>query len=132
MHYSNDPGNKEYRQLLRRDQTPTERMLWRYLQRKQILGLKFRRQHGFGCYVMDFYCPTIRLCIEIDGEVHNDEKVKKKDEDRTTFLNSKGITVLRFSNEEIEKNCQQVAEQIKEFINSKNWGYRYDRRPPTP
>ncbi len=81
---------------------------------------------------MDFYCPTIRLCIEIDGEVHNDEKVKKKDEDRTAFLNSKGITVLRFSNEEIEKNCQQVAEQIKEFINSKNWGYRYDRRPPTP
>ena len=54
--------------------------------------------------MMDFYCPTIRLCIEIDGEVHNTEEAKVHDKERTLFLNQYGIKVIRFKNEDIENN----------------------------
>ena len=57
MHLSNDPSTKEFRQKLRREST-AERILWRQLRGKQILGLKFRQQHGYGAYVLDFFCPT--------------------------------------------------------------------------
>ena len=102
MNYSNHPATIEYRQLLRRTETPVERMLWKHLRGKQLDGYRFRQQHGFGPYVWDFYCPSIRLCIELDGNVHDDEQVRIKDEDRTLFLNTNGINVLRFRNEEVE------------------------------
>lgn len=122
MNYSNHPATKEYRRLLRMTETSTERMLWKRLRGKQLDGYRFRQQHGFGPYVLDFYCPSIRLCIELDGGVHNDEKVKQKDEERTVFLKQDRIQVLRFRNEEVEQNIEHVLERIKDFILSINQG----------
>ena len=95
MHYSNHPVTKEYRQILRRTTTPTENMLWRRLKGKQLDGLRFRQQHGYGPYVLDFYCPSLRLCIELDGNIHDEEQVRLKDEERTEFLLEQRIHVLR-------------------------------------
>ena len=122
MNYSNHPATKEYRRLLRMTETSTERMLWKRLRGKQLDGYRFRQQHGFGPYVLDFYCPSIRLSIELDGGVHNDEKVKQKDEERTVFLKQNRIQVLRFRNEEVEQNIEYVLERIKDFILSINQG----------
>ena len=117
MNYSNHPMTKDFRRQLRHDETPMERKLWKYLRNKQLNGLRFRQQHGFGPYIMDFYCPSIRLCIELDGEVHNTIEQQRKDADRTVFLNQNRIHVLRLKNEEVEMDIQGTLEKIKQFIN---------------
>ena len=117
MHYSNHPVTKEYRQILRRTTTPTENMLWRRLKGKQLDGLRFRQQHGYGPYVLDFYCPSLRLCIELDGIIHDEEQVRLKDEERTEFLLEQRIHVLRFRNEDVENDVEGVLERIREYIN---------------
>ena len=117
MHYSNHPVTKEYRQILRRTTTPTENMLWRRLKGKQLDGLRFRQQHGYGPYVLDFYCPSLRLCIELDGNIHDEEQVRLKDEERTEFLLEQRIHVLRFRNEDVENDVEGVFERIRDYIN---------------
>ena len=116
MNYSNHPVTKEFRQLLRRTETPTERILWKHLRGKQLDGYRFRQQHVFGPYILDFYCPSIRLYIELDGTVHDTEEAKQKDADRTAFLNQNRISVIRFRNEEVEANVENVISKIREFI----------------
>ena len=118
MNYSNHPATKEYRQLLRRTETPTERILWKELRGKQLEGYRFRQQHGFGPYILDFYCPTLRLCIELDGEIHNNEEVRQKDDERAVFLTQNRIHVLRFRNEEVELNINEVLDRIRDYIKS--------------
>ena len=132
MNYSNHPATKAYRQLLRRTETPTERMLWKKLRGKQLEGYRFRQQHGFGPYVLDFYCPSLRLCIELDGDVHNEESVKLKDEERTRFLKQNRIKVLRFRNEEVEQRIDHVLMKIREFINTSINGGDEGVQTPTP
>ena len=117
MNYSNHPVTKEFRQLLRREETPTERMLWKRLRGKQLDGYRFRQQHGFGPYILDFYCPSIRLCIELDGEVHDSKEAQLHDSDRTSFLNENRIHVIRFRNEEVEQSIEMVIQKIREYIN---------------
>ena len=129
MNYSNHPATKEYRRLLRMTETPTERMLWKKLKGKQLEGYRFRQQHGFGPYVLDFYCPSLRLCIEIDGEVHVEDRVKQKDEERTIFLKENRIKVLKFRNEEVEQNIGNVLERIKNYIRSINQGQEVVQTP---
>jgi len=91
-------------------------MLWKHLRGKQLDGYRFRQQHGFGPYVLDFYCPALRLCIELDGSVHDSVEARQKDADRTTFLNQNRISVLRFKNDEVEDNVEGVIERIREYI----------------
>ena len=117
MNYSNHPATKDYRQLLRKTETPAERMLWRKIKGKQLDGYRFRQQHGYGPYVLDFYCPALRLCIELDGDVHDEERVRIKDEERTEFLCEQRIHVLRFRNEDVENDVEGVLERIREYIN---------------
>ena len=116
MNYSNHPTTKEFRQFLRKNQTPTEHIMWKHLRKKQLNGFRFRQQHGFGPYILDFYCPELRLCIEIDGKIHDTPKNQQKDKERTRFLNQNRIDVLRFRNEEIENNIEDVIKVIKEYI----------------
>ena len=117
MNYSNHPATKEYRQLLRKAETPAERMLWRKIKGKQFDGYRFRQQHGYGPYVLDFYCPALRLCIELDGDVHHEERVRIKDEERTEFLCEQRIHVLRFRNKDVETDVDGVLNRIREYIN---------------
>jgi len=95
-----------------------EKKLWRYLKGKQLDGYRFRQQHGFGPFVLDFYCPALRLCVEVDGGVHQEESVKEKDEDRTVFLNENRIKVIRVTNDEVETDIDKVLEKIRTFISN--------------
>ncbi|MGR5233157.1 endonuclease domain-containing protein [Vibrio rotiferianus] len=88
-----------------------EKVLWQRIRRKQ-LGMKFRRQHGVGRYIVDFYCAELNLVIEIDGDSHFSTEGKEKDSMRDAFMEALGIEVLRFTNEEVMKQTESVLEQI--------------------
>jgi len=100
------------RQELRREMPPAERKLWGYLHNEQ-LGAKFRRQFSIGRYVLDFYCPRLRLAIEIDGESHTGDEAQAYDALRQREIEALGIVFLRFSNLEVYGNVQGVAETIR-------------------
>jgi len=101
---------------LRKNQTPQEAKMWSILRNYQIDGLKFKRQYPIGDYIVDFVCKDIKLVIEIDGSQHNESPNIEYDEKRTKYLNSKSYTVLRFWNNDIDKNIDGVYEKILETI----------------
>jgi len=99
---------------LRKNQTEQEKVLWKRLRNRQQGGKHFRRQHPYNIYILDFYCFESSLAIEIDGEIHL--KQKEYDLERTRFLESSGLKVLRFRNEEIEKRIEWVIKEIGKFL----------------
>jgi len=100
------------RRYLRNFQTNAERLLWSQL-RQNKFGHKFRRQHSFGPFIMDFYCSELKLAIEADGSIHDEETVKEYDKQRQEYLEENNINVLRFTNEEIFGELEKVNEKIK-------------------
>jgi cyclase len=100
---------------LRERQTAAEEILWNYLKTKP-LGFKFRRQHPFLTYILDFYCHSLQLVIEVDGSIHELESVKQKDQLREGQLIQMGLTVLRFSNDEIKFRSYDVFKAIENHI----------------
>jgi very-short-patch-repair endonuclease len=99
------------RKELRKSSTPQELKLWYYLRNKK-LGVKFRRQHGMGPYIVDFYCKENNLIIELDGSQHLNEK--EYDKERDSYIETLEIKVLRFWNSEIDKNIEEVLVKIKD------------------
>ncbi|MBI3764933.1 MAG: endonuclease domain-containing protein, partial [Ignavibacteriales bacterium] len=100
MHWHFEQYNKNgipRARKLRREMTDAERKLWRYLRNDQ-LETKIRRQVPIGSYVLDFYCPKAKLCIEIDGSQHFEDEGLKRDQVRDNYLTERGIDVLRISN----------------------------------
>ena len=105
---------KERRKTLRNSPTPQELKLWYFLKNKN-LDVKFRRQHGIGSYIADFYCKEKNLIIELDGSQHIDNK--EYDKERSEYFNVIEIKVLRFWNSEIDNNIEEVLNKIKkEFV----------------
>ena len=100
---------------MRKNLTPQEIVLWSKLRREQM-GCKFRRQHAIGNYIVDFYCPEKKLIIEIDGAQHKRAKDTKYDTKRTRYFESLEIKVLRFWNNEINKNLDGVVLKIEEYL----------------
>ena len=96
---------------LRREMTPPEVILWQAL-RERPAGLKFRRQHPAGPYILDFYCDIIRLCVEVDGEVHEREGRPERDAIRDEWLRLRRVTVLRIPAAEVLKDLDAVVRQI--------------------
>ena len=94
----NLPEQKAFRKELRNSMTSAEVVLWQMLKGKQIEGFKFRRQFGIGPFVVDFYCPILRLAIELDGAYHFSEEMESYDEQRSLYLARNDIKVLRFEN----------------------------------
>ena len=92
------PALQTFRTELRKNLTPAEATLWRYLSGSKLDGRKFRRQHSFDKYIFDFYCPAERLAVELDGEVHRTERAELHDNERKVFLRDYGILVVRFEN----------------------------------
>ena len=110
----NPKNTKPLRQELRANATPAEKLLWQHLKEKQINNYKFRRQHGVGPYILDFYCPALRLGIEPDGNVHEDVIVQEHDLKREMYLKKiASINILRFENEEVISNTEAVIEIIR-------------------
>ncbi|OGI45724.1 hypothetical protein A2121_01430 [Candidatus Nomurabacteria bacterium GWB1_40_6] len=105
----------ERRKELRNESTPEEILLWLQLKNSKI-GFKFRRQHSIGGYIVDFYCPTNRVVIEIDGLQHSKKENKEYDKIRSKYLESLNIKVLRFTNLEISTETQKVVDKIKEEL----------------
>jgi very-short-patch-repair endonuclease len=96
---------------LRHAPTPAEELLWRRIRDRQISGAKFRRQHAIGVYVVDFYCAEAKLVVEIDGPIH--EHQQQADANRQAFLESQGLHVLRFTNEQVMTAWPTALETIR-------------------
>ena len=103
------------RKALCRNQTDAERLLWRHLRNRQLGGFKFRRQHSFPPYIVDFACSEKRLIVELDGSQH--ALTMEADEQRTKFLEEKGFRVIRFWNNEILGSTEAVLVRILELLN---------------
>lgn len=101
--------------LLRKEMTETEVLLWKEL-RNFKLGLKFRRQHPVGRFIVDFYCHQAKLVIEIDGGIHQQEIQKERDENRTYELEKLGLKVIRFDNQNIKLNISEVIKEIEKTL----------------
>jgi very-short-patch-repair endonuclease len=102
---------------LRREATEVEARLWSKLKGGQLDGLSFRRQHPAGAYVLDFYCPQLRLSIELDGSQHGEPDQQVHDERRSAWLRDRGVTELRFWNNDVTQNLPGVLEAIQSAAN---------------
>ena len=98
---------------LRLNPTLAEQKLWSCLQNKQT-GHKYRFQHPTRVYVVDFYCNALELVIEVDGDIHSDRIVKMEDEQKTIDLLAEGYFILRFTNDQVINNINQVMKKIYE------------------
>ncbi|MEK7512853.1 MAG: endonuclease domain-containing protein [Patescibacteria group bacterium] len=113
--YSNK-SVKERRRALRNEPTDAERKMWHMLRGKRVNGKRFLRQYSAGKYILDFYCPELRLAIEIDGSQHIDSP---HDDKRTEFLGKLNIFVLRFWNNDVLKNPDGVYKKLLTEITKK-------------
>lgn len=103
---------KQRRQRLRNTATPAEAELWKMLRRSQLQRRKSRRQHSIGPYVVDFYCPSERLIVELDGAAHDDPARRDYDDERQRFLTERGFRILRFENEDVFEQPDMVLASI--------------------
>ncbi len=101
---------------LRRSQTKAEATLWKHLARRQLAGIKFRRQQPIGSYIVDFVAFEHKLVIELDGSQHDEITIKGSDEYRTAWLEKSGYKVLRFWNNEVLENTSGVVETILQAL----------------
>jgi very-short-patch-repair endonuclease len=107
---------KSRRRELRNNPTAAEAALWKCLQRRKLLEMKFRRQYSIGHYVVDFFCVECNLAVELDGAMHADVMRQEYDAGRTVFLQNQGVEVLRFENRQVFENIEGVLERIRESI----------------
>lgn len=114
----NDKRLKKIRKSLRRNQTAAERKIWSLVRNRQVNGFKFYRQYSVGKYVLDFYCPEVRLAIELDGGQHAEAKLKARDAERSKDLKTRNIRVIRFWDNEVFENPEGVYEVILGEINN--------------
>jgi very-short-patch-repair endonuclease len=99
---------------LRHPLTASEQILWKALRDSRLQGVKFRRQHPFGPYILDFFCVKAQLAVELDGSVHEQDEQEEYDRERTAYLEQCGLRVLRFKNQEVERNVEDVLDRILE------------------
>ncbi|HSW93284.1 MAG TPA: endonuclease domain-containing protein [Gammaproteobacteria bacterium] len=108
--------NKTNSRFLRSNQTDAEALLWSCIRRKQIKNVQFYRQKLIGNFIVDFYAPSVKMVIEIDGGQHYDEAHIEKDKKRDLYLNQLNLKVLRFDNLQVLRSINSVLEVIFEEI----------------
>jgi very-short-patch-repair endonuclease len=116
---------------LRKQFSDAENIIWFYLRNRRFHDLKFRRQYSIGQYFIDFYCPQLKLGIEVDGGQHYSLEGELHDRKRNSFLKSKGITLFRYSNHEVIKNTKNVIEDMLnriKIINSSPYPLLFEER----
>ena len=113
MFYGAKPIIFERAKEMRKSPTKAEKSLWEILRKNQIMGLRFKQQHPINIFIADFYCHAIKLVVEVDGKIHNKEENKDNDLNRTAELESYGITVIRFSNDEVLEDIEEVRNKIE-------------------
>ncbi len=112
MEVHNKKSLLEIRRALRAGSTPAEEALWKEIRNGKLKGLKFKRQHSIGNYIVDFYCASKRLIVELDGQVHNTKDQKEKDEFRDLNLTEMDFRILRFTNDQVLSDIEQVKVAI--------------------
>jgi very-short-patch-repair endonuclease len=112
----NKSSEKEKRRLLRKNQTFCEKILWIYLRDRKTLGYKFRRQYSVDWFVIDFYCPELKLALEIDGSIHNKPDVIEYDKARQKHIEAYGIKFIRITNDELLGNANMAFDKIESII----------------
>jgi very-short-patch-repair endonuclease len=118
-----NPELKQFSRKLRQSGNLSEALLWKFLRARQVHGMQFTRQKPIGNYIVDFYCPKLKLAIEIDGISH-DWKYEY-DLKRTSDLEKLGITVLRFKDSEVRKRIKDVVFIIEDWVVN-------HKQPPNP
>ena len=103
---------KPFARQLRNDMTPHERIVWQKIRCKQIHNVQFYRQKPVGSVIIDFYAKRIKLAVEIDGGQHYTDEGRARDIERDNYLQSLGITILRFGNHDVYKHLEEVLEKI--------------------
>ncbi len=106
----------EKRRILRNNMTKPEIILWSKLKNRQMDGERFLRQYGVEQYVLDFYCPRLRLAIEVDGSSHLVDGADEYDKDRQEHIEAFGIQFLRFTNKDVGNNLNDVCDRIFEKV----------------
>ncbi|MDD4214870.1 MAG: endonuclease domain-containing protein [Bacteroidales bacterium] len=117
MHFGAEAFGYKMAEKLRNYQTQAEAALWEELKNKKMDGIKFRRQHPINCFVVDFYCHSAKLIVELDGGIHKNAEVKEHDADRQLQLEEFGLKVIRFSNEEVLFDMKKTLGKIRTAIN---------------
>ena len=117
MYFGAKPSLFKLARELRKDETEAEKILWSKLNKNQILGLRFRRQHPINIFIADFYCVKLKLVIEVDGSIHEITEYQEHDKGRSDLFNDLGITVIRFTNEQIIHEIDYTISQIKITVN---------------
>ena len=115
MFYKADPLIFQKAKELRNKLTPAEQTLWLRL-KEQFPEYNFRRQHPISIYIVDFYCHKLKLVIEVDGSIHDSTEAKLNDEKRQGDLENLNLTVLRFTNEQIRSQVENVIKIISSVI----------------
>ena len=131
MKIFNIKSQKQLRQKLRNERPVSEKIFWGQLRNSQ-LGYKFRRQQGIGRYVVDFYCPELKLVIEIDGATHETEEELKQDKIRQDFLESLGLKILRYRNLEIKEGLRGLIPYLIKFLKERDNGINHPPYKPHP
>ncbi|HRI20431.1 MAG TPA: HisA/HisF-related TIM barrel protein, partial [Panacibacter sp.] len=130
MFYKANPLIFQKAEALRNNPTDAESLLWNYL-KDGMSGIKFRRQHPASIYVLDFYAHKIKLAIEIDGNIHSLEEVKRNDEERQSHLENLGIHFLRFTNKDVMQSLDGVLKKIQQTINHQQANHNLEiSKPP--
>jgi very-short-patch-repair endonuclease len=111
-----DKKLKQPSRELRKNLTEEESLLWSKVREKQVNNLLFYRQKPLGGYIVDFYCPKAKLVIEVDGSKHFTSEAKEYDKVRDEYLRNMALTVLRFTNDEVVNNMENVLEEIKSHL----------------
>ena len=112
-HRTSDRGTVEYARMLRKQMTDSECLLWERLKKKSLDGFRFRRQHPIGPYIADFFCNEAALVVEVDGGIHQEQDQTEKDRLRDIAMKQHRISVLRFTNREIETDIENVIGRIR-------------------
>lgn len=107
---------KAFRRYLRKEQTQAEATFWHLVRAKRFNEFKFRRQHAIGAYTVDFYCPKLKLIVEIDGTAHDNLGQALYDDERDTILTNLGYKMIRFDNDSVLKNPEVVIAYLEDFI----------------
>jgi very-short-patch-repair endonuclease len=120
------PELTEIARLFRNNPTKSEALLWQNLKGRKMCGYDFHRQKPIGSYIVDFYCNDLRLAIEVDGSIHEEEEIIFKDMVRQDNLEDYGIRMLRLKNSEIETDIGQALRKIESVIR------QIKNTPPAP
>ena len=118
MHAGAKPELFRYAQEMRKNPTDGEKALWNILRKFRYKGYIFRRQHPVDIFIADFYCHKLKLIIEVDGDVHDSEQAIQYDDGRTAELEKYGLSIMRFTNDQVLNEKEKITLQIQNYIST--------------